>query len=209
MSRALRVEELARAFPSARIGYAGSMSTSVQRRPTGIFQLDALLDGGLAMGGCVEVIETARGLGGQVLLHALLRMSRREAAFLALIDPADAFDPQSARSVELQSLLWVRGVGPRDALRVADILVRDENFTLVVVDFRDEGHNRAAGRLPSNLWQRLSRAVREGGCCLVTLSSKPLLPVHRQRVGISSRFSPNLLDAPFSAVVRTLGITGH
>lgn len=77
--------------------------------PTGIAQVDALLDGGLPVGAISEL--TGPELSGRTSL-ALAFLARRtaEGRVCAWVDVNDAFDPESAAAsgVALRQLLWVR-----------------------------------------------------------------------------------------------------
>ncbi len=167
------------------------MAGGAVRRPTGILRLDASLGGGLAEGECHEFVEAAPGLGGQMLVHALLQGSRREARFLALVEAGNAFDPQSAAPEELEALLWVRCTRAREGLLATDILVRDENIPLVLLDLREAPEGDFSG-LRDRLWRRVILAARGSGCTLAVLTPRPCVPACRQRVRLRERFS---LDA--------------
>ncbi len=71
-----------------------------------------------------------------MLLH-LLEEARKERRFAALVDGANAFDPQTAPPALIEHLLWVRCRSVEQALRAADVLLRDENLGMVIVDLRD------------------------------------------------------------------------
>ena len=72
---------------------------------TGVDSLDGALDGGLRSGLLAEVAEPEASGGGQALLLHLLAGMRRAQRFVALVDGADGFDPQSAPEALLEHLL--------------------------------------------------------------------------------------------------------
>jgi hypothetical protein len=136
--------------------------------PTGLAALDRPL-GGLPLAGVTELVCAAPSSGGGLLLEALLAAARLACRRAAVIDAADAFDPQSHPADLLAHVLWVRCRRSADALPVADLLTHDANLGLVVLDLR-----RGAGPLlrqtPGTVWYRLQRAVEAADLALVVLT---------------------------------------
>ncbi len=93
--------------------------------PTGIAEVDALLEGGLPLGGVTEVIGRASS-GRSTLVLSVLAGITRQGAAAAYVDISDALDPLSAAAmgIDLGRLLWVRAGGSADetsgSLPVAD-----------------------------------------------------------------------------------------
>lgn len=77
--------------------------------PTGIAEVDTLLDGGLPLGGVTEIIGPACSGRSTLVLSLLSGITGRGAA-AAYVDVSDAFDPLSAAAmgIDLGRLLWVR-----------------------------------------------------------------------------------------------------
>jgi recombination protein RecA len=77
--------------------------------PIGIAEVDALLEGGLPLGGMTEVIGPASS-GRSTLVLSVLAGITRQGAAAAYVDVSDAFDPLSAAAmgIDLGRLLWVR-----------------------------------------------------------------------------------------------------
>jgi recombination protein RecA len=77
--------------------------------PTGIAEVDALLEGGLPLGGVTEVIGPLCS-GRSTLVLSVLAGITRQGAAAAYVDVSDAFDPYSAAAmgIDLGRLLWVR-----------------------------------------------------------------------------------------------------
>ncbi len=95
--------------------------------PTGIAEVDALLEGGLPLGGVTEVIGRASS-GRSTLVLSVLAGITGQGAAAAYVDISDALDPLSAAAmgIDLGRLLWVRAGGsaevPSGVLSVADKL---------------------------------------------------------------------------------------
>lgn len=156
---------LAERFPQTQLPATARLSTGLSffDQPTG---------GGLPKGALTELISPKESAGSASLIHALLDVAHRERYFLALIDGQDSFDPQSLGNARLQNLLWVRCRKAAEAIKAADLLLRDGNFPLVIVDLvlntRDE-----LRKIPQTNWYRLQRLV-EGApiaCLILTRES--------------------------------------
>jgi hypothetical protein len=124
--------------------------------PTGLPFLDQIGGGGLPKSAITELITPKLSAGSASLIHALLRSAQRDQHFIALIDGSDSFDPASSENSVLQHLLWVRCRKAFDAIKAADLLLRDGNFPLVIVDLvlNPAGELR---KIPQTSWYRLQR----------------------------------------------------
>jgi recombination protein RecA len=76
---------------------------------TGIAEVDALLEGGLPLGGLTEITGPACS-GRSTLAASILAGATQYGASCAYVDAADSFDPLSAAAIgiNLAHLLWVR-----------------------------------------------------------------------------------------------------
>ncbi len=117
--------------------------------PTGIAEVDALLEGGLLLGSLTEI--TGPDCSGRsTLVASILAGATRQGAACAYVDVADAFDPLSAAAIgiNLGRLLWVR-TGRTEksdkqvwafldrALRATDLLLNAGGFRVIVLDMGD------------------------------------------------------------------------
>src|SRR5439155_8623804 len=108
-----------------------------------------------------------RSAGSASLVHALLRSAQRDQHFVALIDGSDSFDPGSSNNSALRYLLWVRCRKAFDAVKAADLLLRDGNFPLVIVDLVLNSLEELR-KIPQTSWYRLQRLVESvPTACLV------------------------------------------
>ena len=134
---------------------------------TGLAFLDEAIGGGLPKGAITELISPEVSAGSASLIHALLETAQRDCYFLALIDGWDSFDPQPLGNACLGHLLWMRCTKALEAIKAADLLLRDGNFPLVIVDLvlnpREE-----LRKIPQTNWYRLQRLVESTStACLV------------------------------------------
>src|SRR5437667_11687427 len=120
--------------------------------------LERATDGGLRKGAITEIISTNASAGSALLIHSLLQIAQRDRFFLALIDGRDSFDVQSVDTGTLQHLLWVRCEKATEAIKAADLLLRDGNFPLVIVDLVLNSPEELR-KIPQTNWYRLQRLV--------------------------------------------------
>ena len=155
-----------RALLAGRFPGCGSRSGAVEPDglATGLPAIDAA--GGLPRGAITELTCPTSGGGASLLLGGLLAASRASGGRAALVDAHDAFDPESFPADALSHLVWVRCPTPDQALAAADLLARDANFRLVVLDLR-RLPERALRRVPAAHWHRLRLAAETGGTTLL------------------------------------------
>lgn len=154
---------VARKFPQA-------VPASGGRLRTGCAVLDTR--GGLARGCLTEVCGSTAG--SQLILSALLGAAEREGFFLALIDAADAFEPADWPETQLGRLLWVRCREAQTALKAADILVRDGNLPVLLLDLRMVSGRQLRG-ISARVWHRFHRVIEPSAVVLVIITRQPLV----------------------------------
>src|SRR5262245_32557039 len=117
-------------FPHLRQGTEGPRLT--RNQSTGVASLDALLSGGIPGGEMTELVGNGDGAGSAQVICSLLEHIAKEDRFMALIDGTDSFDAGAMEPEVLTRLLWVRCSTTTEALKSADLLLRDRNHSLVV-----------------------------------------------------------------------------
>ena len=125
---------------------------------TGIDALDQVTDGGLPKNCITELSSPHVSAGSACLLHALLQAACRGRYFLALIDGRDSFDPAPLGNSRLRNLLWVRCRNAMEGMKAADLLLRDGNFPLVILDLVLNPPEELR-KIPQTSWYRLQRLV--------------------------------------------------
>ena len=145
-------------------------AAAATRLVTGLSFLDQAIGGGLPKGAITELISPRISAGSASLIHALLRAAHRNRYFLALIDGRDSFDPSGSGGLGnacLHHLLWVRCTKALEAIKAADLLLRDGNFPLVIVDLVLNPPAELS-KIPQTSWYRLQRLVESAPtACLV------------------------------------------
>ena len=151
---------LAERFPHSPI-------TASTRLVTGLSFLDQTIGAGLPKSAITELISPRGNAGSASLIHAFIHGAYRNQYFVALIDGRDSFDPCGLTNSILRQLLWVRCTKALEAVKAADLLLRDGNFPLVIVDLilNSPGELR---KIPQTTWYRLQRLVESvPTACLV------------------------------------------
>jgi len=174
--------------------------------PTGIPGVDDPLGGGLPRGAISEVVEARAGSGGQFVLTALMESVRRLHRFVALVDAMDGFDPQTAEPALLRHLLWVRGSGVTPALQVADLLARDNNMSVLILDLRDVSR-RDLRRIPATVWFRFQRVVEATEMVMVVITSHPVVSSARVRLQLDQPLTLAAFDRPRREIQTNLNPT--
>jgi hypothetical protein len=153
---------LAERFPQ-RTAPAASILTS------GLASLDDATGGGLPKSAITELISPQMSAGSASLIHALLQSAQRAQYFVALIDGRDSFDPCSLDNSSLRHLLWVRCGKTLEAIKAADLLLRDGNFPLVIVDLVLNAPEELR-KIPQTSWYRLQRLAESVPTACLVLS---------------------------------------
>lgn len=180
---------LAERLPRVRTGFAVRPLPAVLS--TGVRRLDVTLGGGLPLGETTELVGEGIGSGSAQVLHALLRRSAAEGRFVALVDGADSLDVDALEPGELARLLWVRCRTVTEALAATDLLLRDRNFPLVVLDLK---LNAAAQwqRVSGSVWHRFNRLREQHRTTLLVITPRPTVGGVSRRVRVSAGIGTHL-----------------
>ena len=163
-------------FPSAARSFGTALST-------GILAIDEVT-GGLPRPGLTEVVCAAPSCGSQLFLGQVLQSTRAQALRVALVDEGDIFDSGSWPASLLEHLVWVRAHRTAEAMAAADLLARDANLSLVVLDLR---HASPADlrRIPSTQWYRLQRAIEPATLACLVFTPTFIVPCAQLRLELS------------------------
>ncbi len=148
--------------------------------------LEQTLEGGLRKGAITEIISPNPSAGSASLIHSLLKIAQRDRFFLALIDGSDSFDVYDSGA--LQHLLWVRCEKASEAVKVADFLLRDGNFPLVILDLVLNPADELR-RIPATSWYRLQRLVESTPTAFVVISRHNMVASARTKIVLENRWS--------------------
>lgn len=149
--------------------------------PTGIAEVDTLLNGGLPVGAISELTGPASSGRTSLALSFVAGRTESEQA-CAWVDADDTFDPESAAAsgVVLKRLLWIRCCNSDrenkarpwtrldQALRSTDQLLQIGGFGTIVLDIGNLAPQHG-NRIPLATWFRLRQAADRTRCCFVVL----------------------------------------
>ncbi|HWL50825.1 MAG TPA: hypothetical protein VNQ90_00215 [Chthoniobacteraceae bacterium] len=136
---------------------------------------------------CGVMTEVNGSHGSSALfLERLLDAMAEAPAWGALVDCGASFDPDGAAQ-RLARLLWVRCHDLQTALKATDLLLRDGNLPLVVLDL--QMHPRLH-TIPSTTWYRFARMLEPTSTVLVVFTAQATLGAAAgERLTLSSRWS--------------------
>jgi len=144
------------------------------RIATGLASLDKATGGGLPKGAITELTSPEVSAGTALLIYHLLQVAHQERYFLALIDGHDSFDPHPLGNAQLQNLLWIRCAKAMEAVKAADLLLRDGNFPLVVLDLIMNATEELR-KIPPTSWYRLQRLVEPVPTAFLVLTRRSMI----------------------------------
>ena len=164
-----------------------------ERLPTGVPAMDAALGGGLPKNAVTELTSPNLSAGSALFIHALLQNAHRRGFFLALVDGRDSFDPQTAASIVLRNLLWLRCNAAAAAVKAADFLLRDGNFPLVVLDLVLNPAEELR-KIPQSNWYRLQRLVEGAPTAFLVLTRQSIISSAQLKLSLANAWRLADLD---------------
>jgi hypothetical protein len=170
---------------------------------SGIPALDHLLGGGWPKGKLVELVGIGAGSGSAQVIHALLHRVAAGGQFLALVDGMDSFDVDAVEAGVLARLLWVRCTRADEALKAADILLRDRNFPFVVVDLKLNPVAQLR-KIQSSVWHRFRRLQEQNGTTLLVVTPTQLVGGAHCRVRVESKLGMEVMTRPPAELLASL-----
>jgi hypothetical protein len=140
--------------------------------------------GGLPRPALTEIVCSTASCGSQLLLGQLLGVTRHESLRVGLVDAGNAFDPGSWPDHLLEHLVWIRARHTNEAMAATDLLARDANFGLVMLDLR-RAPRAELRRVPSTHWYRVLRALEPTTVACVVFTPYPLIPSAQLRLELT------------------------
>jgi len=186
-------EMLSEKFPGTRLRLPEAVAGARRIWPTGCKPVDDLLGGGLPKGALTEITTASRSTGSASLLRLMLRQAAGERQIAAVVDGSDSLDVTEMEEAVLSRLLWVRCRNATEALQAADLLLRDNNVSLI---FLDLAGNAAAQlrRIQATTWYRFQRLIEEAGTVCAVLTPRAMVAAAQTRIVLNSRLSLDHLD---------------
>ncbi|MFL6545654.1 MAG: hypothetical protein ACJ8LM_10815 [Candidatus Udaeobacter sp.] len=155
--------------------------------------LDESTEGGLPRGAITELISPQISAGSASLIHALLHAAHRDNYSLALIDGRDSFDPCGLNNASMRHLLWVRCSKAPEAIKAADLLLRDGNFPLVIVDLVLNSPEELR-KIPQTTWYRLQRLVELAPTACLVLARQGIVSSAQLKIVLENSWGLHHLE---------------
>jgi hypothetical protein len=157
------------------------------RLATGVSSIDGCIGGGLPKNAITELSSPNPSGGSALIIHLLLQTAHRNGFFLGLIDGHDSFDAHTNSPLALQNLLWLRCRQASEAVQAADLLLRDGNFPLVVLDLVLNATEELR-KIPQTHWYRLQRLVEAAPTACLVLTRKSLISSAQLKLSLENRW---------------------
>ncbi len=148
----------------------------------------------------VEAIDRERGLpraavteisgstgAGSLLIASLIRAASRARSYAGLVDAGRSFDTLDLEPKVLKRLLWVLCADAPQAVKAADLLLRDGNLPLLLLDLQLVPLAQLR-RIPVNTWHRFHRVAEQGNAALVVLTPRPMVEGVKVRIVAGNRW---------------------
>jgi hypothetical protein len=181
-------------MPESRFSLDELPSQRQNHWPTGLSQIDGWLQGGLPKGALTEIVAARPGSGSALLMNALLARAAREKQIVALVDGQDSFDATAVEENILARLLWVRCHSAAAALKAADLLLRDQNVRVILLDLIVNPVMQVR-RIPATTWFRFQRIIEQSSTVCVVLTPRPMISPAQARITLPpAKFSLAALE---------------
>lgn len=185
--RALLTEK----FPGLRMHWDEAAVVENKFWPTGLSQIDQPLQGGLPKGAITEIVCSPNNQGSSTLIRALLQPAAKQ--IIALIDGSDSLDVTQIQEPTLSRLLWIRCHTTDEALKAADLILRDGNLPLVLLDLQ-RNPEKELRKIPATTWYRFQRLVEETSATCILFAARSLAGSAQTRITLYSHFSLDSLE---------------
>ncbi len=181
---------LAEKFPRLR-ARAEAASFAQNRWPTGLKSVDELTEGGLPKGALTEVIANGRTSGSALLIHQLIRQAALTNQIITLVDGRDSLEVTQLDQAILSRLLWIRARSADEALKAVDLVLRDQNLSLVLLDLAANDAKQLR-KIPATTWYRFQRLIEVTSSVCIVFTPHHLVAPAQMQINLYARFS---LDA--------------
>jgi hypothetical protein len=180
-------------FPSLRTNAEELSRDTRTLWPTNLPPIDALLQGGFTKGALTEIVAERRAAGSALLACSLLRQAAQAGQIVAFVDGADSLELAQLEESVLSRLLWVRCRAAAEALKATDLLLRDGNVPLVLLDIAINPEKQLRA-IPATTWYRLQRLIEETLTVCIVFTPRAMVNPAHDRIFLHSHFSLDCLE---------------
>lgn len=163
----------------------------------------AALNGAIPLGAVAEVCGTEAC--GRLFLSRMLTAVREKRQWASLIEAGCSVDFSSYDGEAWARVLGVFCQDAGQAVKAVDLLLRDGNLPLVLLDLQT-APRRDLGRIPANTWHRFQRLVERSGTALVVLTPQPMVEAARVRITLRGRWALPALHRPRAELLAQMDV---
>ena len=196
-------QSLSERFPGLRMQLEDHAEFPWQDAPSSGSQIDDLLQNRMARGALNEIVAGPETSGSATLVREIIHRAVAGGRIAGLVDGGDSFEVTQMADADLPHLLWVRCSDAEQAVKAADLLLRDGNLPLVIVDLKFNPENQLRG-IGATTWYRLQRLVETTSAVCVIVTPRACVAPARVRITLHSRFSPEDLLRDSDELMETL-----
>ena len=160
---------------------------------------------GVPQAALTEIVSAAAAPGGGLLLYALLHAVLRQGERVILIDGRSGFAPKGLPQAELRRLLWIRCGEAWEAIKAADLAVRDGNVPLLVL-LLTLNPAKELRRIPATAWHRLQMLAEKSAVTLLAFTPQAQIGCARLRLSVQGSFPLARLQAVRSDLMPELAV---
>jgi hypothetical protein len=196
---------LAEKFPGVRMRLEEPRAAAQRCLASGLPQIDEPLRGGFPKGALSEVIVTGPSCGSATLIRALVEQAARAHEIVTLIDGNDAFNATQPAEAALTRLLWIRCHDAADAVKAADLVLRDNNLPLVLLDLKSNLESQLR-KIGAATWYRFQRLVEETGAACLVFTPRRMVAPAQARVCLHRSWTLPALEHDGTEALRELTV---
>jgi hypothetical protein len=154
--------------------------------PTGWAPLDAVLGGGLPRGGITQLAVPNLSSGGMLILQEVIQSLHQASRPVVLIDGKDCFDPPLHQPL----LLWIRCLNAFQALQATDLILRDGNLPVAILDLK-QNPELELRKIPGTTWYRFQRILEESKNTLLIMTRHPIVTTSIYNISMTNHIGIN------------------
>ena len=154
---------------------------------TGLPQIDEAC-GGFPNGAITEIVAGEKSSGSATLMGALFYRAASENRIITLVDGGDTLDVTGIAPAVLARMLWIRCRSAGEALKAADVVLRDNNLPLVFLDLVSNASAQIR-KISPTVWYRFQRLLEPTSTVCAVFTPRPMINPAVTRITLNFRLS--------------------
>ena len=136
-----------------------------------------------------------------MVLHEIIEAMQEVSQYVALIDSRNCFEPVANHPL----LLWIRCHNVLQALKATDLLLRDGNLSLVILDFK-ENPDQELRKIPGSAWYRFQRIIEESRNALLAITRHPIVKSAQITISTTHRLRLDDLSTERTELIKFISL---